>query len=1056
MEDVADVSIRKARENLLKWEDLNTPIAPISTEVRETVIELLSVTGNRPYSSAIVDTSSKGRSATDEGVTEFQHEIEDNRLVLNSAEQFLSWFNNVEKREEEEGGGMALSSEAARSVKTYGIISNESSSRSVMLDYVQQLNSHRTECQALLQQLDAALHHLSELQAQYTSVSTRTTALHTDCEHLLAEQTRLSNKAETIQAKLWYFTQVDSISLKLTSPVFSVTSEGFIPLLAKIDQCIAYMKNNAGCRESSVYLVRYMHCLSRALGLIRLYVTKSLQNSTRQVIPKPGEIQPNSDNATVLYYSKFRTNAPRIKSLMSEIENRLVEARDSFSVDSLSISNGHIDAFRQLSPPPSLHHQSSINSRNNSVQNLEQQQSVITRSLSQLYKHNQSDAGHVIEYQNLLHDCHQCFFRQRRLLLVPCVNDAITQLVSNYRKDHCSLVRSGCAFLVHVCEDEHSLYSQFFSLPSPDLDDFLDELCTALYDGLRPLIIHIDHLETLSELCSILRRGMIEEHLQSNPVQLSALRRVVTRMLEDSQERLVYRSHVYISTDIAGFVASPGDLAYPGKLEMMEQIAQEIAASTRAARLASRGHGRTNSDASSMVSINSEGSYSNSSVTTTNERFSRVGSSPADLHGMWYPTLRRTLMCLSKLYRCVDKAIFQGVSLEAVNACLLSLSSAGGSIAATSSPTHASLFQIKHLLILREQLAPFQVESILVETSLDWSKLKDAAYGLVQQRANLFSFGSNNAILQFIVEGTPNVTEHQMDSKRDVDMELKKVCEHFINTSTESLIRPLTVLLAKMDVILTMNQREEDIKPIQLKNQPFANPNNINELISNVNRSIRTKLPKLHCNLHLYLANRDTEFILLKPIRINVSNSFGRLTKILADHYNQDDAIIASCPTYEEINIIMNALLGVTDNNHHHRESSLSNDVASSCIPAVATPASASSTTAVSVGSATVASVDSATGVSVPYVAAATTASVQTTTLKPETRIINENKSTGDDEVLSNLHSSSASQNTSERNGENSVIIKGLSQSNSSIDGSKSNEHNLPQLNGDGKSPTIV
>ena len=35
--------------------------------------------------------------------------------------------------------------------------------------------------------------------------------------------------------------------------------------------------------------------------------------------------------------------------------------------------------------------------------------------------------------------------------------------------------------------------------------------------------------------------------------------------------------------------------------------------------------------------------------------------SPADIHGMWYPTIRRTLMCLSKIYRSVEKAIFQEV-----------------------------------------------------------------------------------------------------------------------------------------------------------------------------------------------------------------------------------------------------------------------------------------------------------------------------------------------------------------------------------------------------------
>jgi hypothetical protein len=41
-------------------------------------------------------------------------------------------------------------------------------------------------------------------------------------------------------------------------------------------------------------------------------------------------------------------------------------------------------------------------------------------------------------------------------------------------------------------------------------------------------------------------------------------------MLEDVQERLVYRTHIYIQTDITGYKPAPGDLAYPDKLVMME------------------------------------------------------------------------------------------------------------------------------------------------------------------------------------------------------------------------------------------------------------------------------------------------------------------------------------------------------------------------------------------------------------------------------------------------------------------------------------------------------
>jgi hypothetical protein len=44
----------------------------------------------------------------------------------------------------------------------------------------------------------------------------------------------------------------------------------------------------------------------------------------------------------------------------------------------------------------------------------------------------------------------------------------------------------------------------------------LEKLCNHLYDTFRPLIIHINHLETLSELCSILKIEMLEEHVLNN------------------------------------------------------------------------------------------------------------------------------------------------------------------------------------------------------------------------------------------------------------------------------------------------------------------------------------------------------------------------------------------------------------------------------------------------------------------------------------------------------------------------------------------------------------
>jgi hypothetical protein len=106
---------------------------------------------------------------------------------------------------------------------------------------------------------------------------------------------------------------------------------------------------------------------------------------------------------------------------------------------------------------------------------------------------------------------------------------------------------------------------------------------------------------------------------------LSAFEGVCSQMLEDVQERFVYRTHIYIREEILGYNPSGGDLSYPEKLEIMEQIANQI---------------RKSEDSSESE---------RESLTSQVNKIS-----PADAHGMWYPTLKRTLICLSKLYRCLD------------------------------------------------------------------------------------------------------------------------------------------------------------------------------------------------------------------------------------------------------------------------------------------------------------------------------------------------------------------------------------------------------------------
>jgi len=53
-------------------------------------------------------------------------------------------------------------------------------------------------------------------------------------------------------------------------------------------------------------------------------------------------------------------------------------------------------------------------------------------------------------------------------------------------------------------------------------------------------------------------------------VALEAFATIAHQLLQDVQERLVFRAHLYLQSDIQNFNPSSGDLAYPEKLEMME------------------------------------------------------------------------------------------------------------------------------------------------------------------------------------------------------------------------------------------------------------------------------------------------------------------------------------------------------------------------------------------------------------------------------------------------------------------------------------------------------
>ncbi|XP_063088826.1 conserved oligomeric Golgi complex subunit 3 isoform X3 [Cavia porcellus] len=778
---------RDAREKLALWDRRPDTTAPLTDRQTDSVLELKAAAENLPVPAElpIEDSCSLTSQSLPLDLTSIVPESTEDILLkgftslgmqeerIETAQQFFSWFAKLQTQMDQDEG-----------IKYRQ-----------MRDY---LSGFQEQCDAILNDVNSALQHLESLQKQYLFVSNKTGTLHEACEQLLKEQSELVDLAENIQQKLSYFNELETI----TTPNF---------------------------KDYPVYLLKFKQCLSKALHLMKTYTVNTLQTLTNQLLKRDPSSIPNVDNSFTLFYVKFRAAAPKVRTLIEQIEER---------------------------------------------------------------------SEKIPEYQQLLSDIHQCYLFQRELLLGPSIACTVAELTSQNNRDHCALVRSGCAFMVHVCQDEHQLYNEFFTKPTPKLDELLEKLCMSLYDVFRPLIIHVIHLETLSELCGILKNEVLEDHVQNNAEQLGAFAAGAKQMLEDVQERLVYRTHIYIQTDITGYKPAPGDLAYPDKLVMMEQIAQSLKDDQK----------KVPSEAS-FSDVRLEEAESNSlsksgSTESLNPR-PQTTISPADLHGMWYPTVRRTLVCLSKLYRCIDRAVFQGLSQEALSACIQSLLGASESITKNKTQIDGQLFLIKHLLILREQIAPFHTEFTIKEISLDLKKTRDAAFKILNPMTvpRFFRLNSNNALIEFLLEGTPEIREHYLDSKKDVDRHLKSACEQFIQQQSKLFVEHLEEFMTKVSALKTM--ASQGGPKYTLSQQPWAQPAKVSDLVAAAYKTIKTKLPLTLRSMSLYLSNKDTEFILFKPVRNNIQQVFQKFHALLKEEFSPEDIQIIACPSMEQVNLLL-------------------------------------------------------------------------------------------------------------------------------------------------------
>lgn len=493
-------------------------------------------------------------------------------------------------------------------------------------------------------------------------------------------------------------------------------------------------------------------------------------------------------------------------------------------------------------------------------------------NLKGLFREVESRANRP-EYVRLLTEC-QTVYAQARLQLV---SPFVQQRIQDYTSQPLPLfTRNGCEHLMRVCQLELQLFEQFFpkSKDHPDmLAPLMDPLCVILYDVLRPLIIQLQDMDDLCELIDILKHEVLGEQLLKRGSGVEALRPTLSRCLADVQERLIYRCQAFIKDEVGSFVPTPDDIESCTKLE---QLPGPETASNGAAADGNNDHGASNGE-----TRNGDAGHGASSSTAAAQHIQG--------HTQVYKPLRHTLLCLSKLYRAVDSKTFGGLAQEAVSACTLSIQQASRLVARKHGPLDAQLFMIKHLLFLREQIAPFDVDFATWDVDLDFTHMRDHLRRILAGESSLFTFSASNAVVQMLGKGGPRVLQFQVDSKKDLEKQLKMVCESFIMAVTKIAVEPMLSFITKVTAV-RVSERANPAGPKKLREQAFAAAPKLAEIVNKVNQELTNTLPVTFNKMKMYLTNPSTHGILFKPVKSNIAEAHGQIAQLLEHEYSPEEA----------------------------------------------------------------------------------------------------------------------------------------------------------------------
>lgn len=818
------------------------------------------------------------------------------------------------------------------------------------------------DCRIYIEELDSLVTMLDCILDAHTDITGRTNSLMYSCESLLEQQHNLYTTAESLKKILTPFDDIEDIASILGIPVDargnsatnsnssngsnreSVTdprSPEFQAALLRLSRALSFLYDHKDFLDSDRYQKWLLQLQNRATSLIAKAMKELLESSYNMCV----DITRKQPNTNMVRNSKKNASSSNSINSSVTIDDKPLEAIPMYQkFRGLGFRMKELSALLLISNTTTAYCNNSSSSSNGARSNV---------TMDSISSDDKSDRPVVRAAVDILQDVKNSYIQIRANLLIPFLKQhtLISNSQSNNKVMLCTAVRHAYTTLLRITQLEYQLAETLFhssqesfryrqgqisssssssstsivssiasnGATSPtttmtvnnsndskqqqstndnlEVKSIIEIVSNLINDHLRPLIIHEGDVD---ELCRVITT--LSEDIKAQMVAMVLPKPLLAQILSgleltvsDAQERLAYCAEIKLRQEVQLFEPLSVHLNYPDLLKATTVSASAAATVVDTADATATGTDGVTSDAEEKVVDDLVVADSGNSNSMNVEDVSRT----------WFPTLRCTLSLLSKLYGVVDMSIFEDYARRSVGLCVKTLKHASDTIKKKGSPSsiHADLFLIRHLLILRDQLIPFEIRLQGIEQQLDFKPTGAALSYLSTHTRSLLRFDTANGFLQFAWEGIPAIQEMQVDGKKELDNVLKNACFNLKISASKVLIGSIDGFLSKVIAFIgdiptagcsnssnnndMIGNANTDVPLLSseakssLKNQSFMTVDRIKEVLDTTLATSMQATTDLVLYMKLYIDNNIARSILLKPIQQEVLVSQNKMLTVL-------------------------------------------------------------------------------------------------------------------------------------------------------------------------------